>query len=233
MAHSPIVVKDSTHIVQNPRQELYEENIDKIKGRKGIILKGYKTEKMRIEEHLRNINFYYPHDDKTQRDLIDSKNEDPSSYCKITIKQPEMRFKPRTDLERVFDEINKNSFRKIDKNIIDKQLKTLDMTTTKKLNSEDNDPYKIPDYKEASKLDEPYDDFDYLGINNRETEEKKIEYEKKMKLIKSRKKDLNSQAKNFMKEFHNKTHFKGVMSMVNFNGIFFTKLIISCLYICK
>ncbi len=103
-------------MVQNPRQEYFDEGIDKIRGGKGIILKGYKTEKMRVEEHLRNINFYYPYDDKLKESLkTDDLN---STNNKLTIKQPEMRFKPRTDLERIFDEINKNSFRKLDKNII-------------------------------------------------------------------------------------------------------------------
>ena len=220
MAHSPIIVKDSINIVQNPRQVFLDEGIDKIKGGKGMILKGYKTEKVRIEEHLRSINFYYPAEEK----LINNKENSPGkvddlniSGSKSTIKQPEMRFKPRTDLERIFDEINKNSFRKLDKNIIEKQLKTLEMNHTKKFNDE-NDADEIPDYKDAAKLDQPLDDFDYLALD-KETDESRGELERRMKSLKSRKQELNSQAKNLMKEFHNKTHFKGVTSMMNFKKI--------------
>ncbi len=92
------------------------------------------------------------------------------------------------------------------------------MNNTKKLY--DTDTEEIPDYKDAAKCDEIYDDFDYLGIEKENEEIKnknKAEMEKKAKYLKSRKKDLNSQAKNLMKEFHNKTHFKGVTSMVNLN----------------
>jgi len=217
MAHSPIIVKDSTHVVQNPRQELFDEGIEKIKGGKGIILKGYKTEKMRIEEHLRNINFYYPQEEKVKETSNDKIEDLNNSYNKCMIKQPEMRFKPRTDLERIFDEINKNSFRKLDKNIIERQLKTLEINATKKNNESENDSDEIPDYKDAAKMEEQYDDFDYLGLD-KQTEETKAEIEKKMKYQISRKKELNSQAKNLMKELHNKTHFKGVTSMVNFKN---------------
>jgi hypothetical protein len=217
MAHSPIVVKDGTHIVLNPRQEFFDEGIDKIKGGKGIVLKGYKTEKMRIEEHLRNINYCYPIEEKNLSKETTGKSDDlNTSRCKATIKQPEMRFKPRTDLERIFDEINKNSFRKLDKNIIEKQMKTLEMNTTKKFN-EDNDENIIPDYKDAGRIDKTLDNFDYFAMS-KETEESGAEVERKIKLQKSRKQELNSQAKDLMKEFHNKTHFKGVTSLFNFKN---------------
>lgn len=218
MAHSPIIVKDNTHVVQNPRQEFFDEGIDKIKGGKGIILKGYKTEKMRVEEHLRNINFYYPIEEKNlNKEHSPGKPDDlNTSGNKVTMKQPEMRFKPRTDLERIFDEINKNSFRKLDKNIIEKQLRTLEMNVTKKFN-DDFEEDEVPDYRDAAKFDKHFDDFDYLAID-KETEESKAEIERKIKMQKTRKQELNSQAKNLMKEFHNKTHFKGVTSMVNFKN---------------
>jgi len=226
MAHSPIIVKDSTHIVKNPRQEVYDEEIDKILGRKGMILKGFQTEKMRIEEHLRNINFYYPKNEEKNKEQNSNKINDNKlniSSNGVTMKQPEMRFKPRTDLERIFEEINKNSFRKLDKNIIEKQLKTLEMiNSTKKSNNESEQNNEIPDYKNAAvfKMDEFFnDDISNKGEEKEKTEDNRIaEKEKKVKFEKSRKKELNSQVKNLMKEFHNKTHFKGVSSMVNFNN---------------
>lgn len=234
MAHSPIIVKDSTHIVKNPRQEFYDEEIDKIRGGKGMVLKGYKTEKMRIEEHLRNINFYYPKkEEKIKEQNSNIKINESNNYNKLNatstaviMKQPEMRFKPRTDLERIFDEINKNSFRKLDKNIIEKQLKTLEMNSTKKFtfeNEQNNNlnqaKDEIPDYNPAFKMDDLFhDDLDYLNIEKEKTEENKGDKEKKLKIEKSRKKELNLHAKNLMKEFHNKTHFKGVTSMVNFKN---------------
>jgi len=211
MTTSPIVVKDETHMIVNPRQILLEEGIDKIRGGKGMILKGFKTEKTRVEEHLRNINFYYPKEEEKH-------SFSPKESENVKIQQPVFRFKPRTDMERIFDEINRNSFRKIDKNIIDQQIKTIDKILQKPQTENSND---IPDYRDAPKLEDEYDDFDYLGVKGHvdpKEERKRLELEKKNKLIKSRKKDLNSNAKYLMKEFHNKTHFKGVTSLVNFNS---------------
>ena len=92
MAQSPVVVKDYSSIVRNPRQELFEESIDKIIGGKGIILKGYKTEKMRIEEHLKNVTFNYQQNNK-EYEINSSKFPKENKIC---IKQPQMRFKPRS-----------------------------------------------------------------------------------------------------------------------------------------
>lgn len=45
MTRSPIVVKDRTMKVHNPREELFESTKKKILGRKGIILKDFFTRK--------------------------------------------------------------------------------------------------------------------------------------------------------------------------------------------
>lgn len=199
-------------MVVNPRQILLEEGIDKIRGGKGMILKGFKTEKTRVEEHLRNINFYYPEENSKTTIIKNNKETE-----EVIMKQPVLRFKPRTDLERIFEEINKNSFRKLDRNIIEQQIKNIDKV--KKGEIKDDNKDEIPDYKDATKLEDDYDDFDYLGIKKDVKEDKnKLEMERRNKLIKSRKKDLNSNAKNLMKELHNKTHFKGVTSLTNFNS---------------
>jgi hypothetical protein len=208
MASNPIILKDSTTTVVNPRAVLLDEEIDKIRGNKGMIIKGFKTEKMRVEEHLRNVNFYFPKVNKIEnREFIGQ------------IKQPQMRFRARTDMERVFESINKNSFRKLDRKIINKQLKS--MSEPKKNENYLHKHDQIIDYKDAQIDGESeLDDFDYLGLKIEEDHNAlllKMEIEKKMKLINSRKKELNSQAKFLIKEFHNKTHFKGVTTMVNFN----------------
>jgi hypothetical protein len=213
MEKSPIIVKDTNHMIINPRQNLLEEGIDKIRGGKGMILKGFKTEKTRVEEHLRNINFYYPKEEI--KPILTKENEN------VKMQQPALRFKPRTDLERIFDEINKNSFRKIDKEIIDKQIRIIDKANINQKPLIENSD-EIPDYRDAPKDEEDYDDFDYLGlklVNDPLEEKKRLELEKKNKLLKSRKKDLNLNAKSLMKELHNKTHFKGVTSLVNYNSL--------------
>ncbi len=50
--------------------------------------------------------------------------------------QPSMRFRPRTELERIYDSVNKYSFGRADKEIINEQLKSLDLYDTKKIPQE-------------------------------------------------------------------------------------------------
>lgn len=53
MAHAPIVIKDTKDFINNPRQEYFEESKNKILGKKGMMIKGYVTEKERIASHLK------------------------------------------------------------------------------------------------------------------------------------------------------------------------------------
>jgi hypothetical protein len=209
MASNPIVLKDSTSTVLNPRATLLDEGVDKIRGNRGMIIKGFKTEKMRVEEHLRNVNFYFPKVTIKENKEFTAK-----------IKQPEMRYKARTDMERVLEAINKNSFRKLDAKFLKRQLKNLTKPKINETGVKKGD--EVLDYKDAQKNgDSEIDDFDYLGIQmeiDHNAQILKNEIEKKMKLINSRKMELNSQARFLIKEFNNKTHFKGVTTLVNFNN---------------
>jgi hypothetical protein len=55
MAHAPIVVKVGKDCINNPRQEYIEESKQKILGGKGIVLKGYVTEKEGIERRMKEM----------------------------------------------------------------------------------------------------------------------------------------------------------------------------------
>jgi hypothetical protein len=144
----------------------------------------------------------------TNKASINSDNKDKKEIGLVL--QPIMRFKPRTDLERVYEEINKNSFGTANKNIVERQLKELDLNVAKT-----NDK----NIKDGNL------DFDIIGSqemnkNNYETtikeELKKEEQEKLKKANKyKRKLDLNYEAKNLMKDLHNKTYFKGATVIAN------------------
>lgn len=45
---NPITVKNCSRRIESTRQDLMQEEEEKIKGRRGMILKGFKTEKERI-----------------------------------------------------------------------------------------------------------------------------------------------------------------------------------------
>ena len=102
----------------------------------------YITKRMSVVNYsdLKNIDYYY-------------KNN--------IILQPEMRFKARTDLERVYDALSTKVDRNNEKNILNRQLKSIDLLSFK----------KADDYLKASQI--------YLKkknkINNIEDEENEEE----------------------------------------------------------
>jgi hypothetical protein len=244
MVASPIQVKDYLNPIENTRKEFLQEEDQKIQGRRGIVLKGFKTEKERIKDHLRNVHQLYldTTHNKTKDNILlndnisrletnnslslnKSKDHDRnkvnfiSSYDGVKILQPEMRYKPRTDLERIYDEISKNSVGRINRHVIDKQLKELDLIVTKKTkdeNEEEHLEYK-PEYMLMTKISkvDPTRDF---SIDERDQSAKKD------KKVEDKRKKMNVEAKNIMSELHNKTHFKGATEIANrtcINTIFY------------
>lgn len=59
MVSSPIKVKEFINPIISTRHELLKEEDEKITGRRGIILKGFQTEKQRIQEHLNSLNYVF------------------------------------------------------------------------------------------------------------------------------------------------------------------------------
>lgn len=48
ISKNPIIVKDCTKKIESTRYELLQEEDSKIKARRGIVIRGFKTEKERI-----------------------------------------------------------------------------------------------------------------------------------------------------------------------------------------
>ena len=141
------------------------------------------------------------------------------------IMQPEMRFKPRTDLERVYDIVNGYKYGRARKDILNKQLKNLDLYKYKntqelneflreKINSSINDKY-------LSNMNNSSD-----RINNREFQEankkgklyfnpKKINYKLKPWIKRD---DLNADAYKILNSYHYKTHFKAAKEVASNNS---------------
>jgi len=137
---------------------------------------------------------------KESDDLNTAKNSTEPNLKKVhKFVQKEMRFKPRTDLERIFDTINDYSYGKINKEILNKQLKNLDL--------------KKPDISENS---------DHHLMPNISDDKSNTIAEitsSKLNSIKRYKRKLvdNSEAKNLLKDYHNKTHFKAATDVALFN----------------
>lgn len=152
---------------------------------------------------------------------------------KNLIYQPQMRFRARTDLERVFDLLNYKSLTEKDRQIIEKQLTNIDLYKFKKprelLNLQKN--------KSKEENQNKIEDKKYIILPNPIIEEQKREKEKlknekllynKNKLyyefknndkkLWARKDNLNQEARKFLSSYHYKTHFKATEeAQFNFN----------------
>ena len=126
-----------------PINEVQKENIK---------LKPFVTDKARIEKYLKSHieehkkykknkitiscdeNSLNPNkNDKrcySENKKLNKNNSSSSSLANMEkYLQPIMKFKPRTDLERIFDTINLNYYGKIDKHLVNEQLKSLGLVT--------------------------------------------------------------------------------------------------------
>ena len=138
--------------------------------------------------------------------------------------QPQMRFKARTDLERVYEALNGKIYRDNERNILNRQLKNIDLFTYKKpkdllkLNSIVNNQVeddKINDENEENK--KGYKIIPYPQIEDKEekkTVKRNIYANSKVYYIPTtnerwkKRTDLNIEAEGILKEYHYKTHFK-------------------------
>ena len=141
MAEKPIVVKKEKEKRMSCREELFAETSDKILSKKGFVFTSYKTDKERIKEHLERqsqLNKYYSSqtDNSYHPHFFSQKN-------KYNLIQPSMRFKPRTDLERVYDSLKEREV--IDSKSLKRQMHKMGLVSqtfqNESLDSDDEDNY--------------------------------------------------------------------------------------------
>lgn len=207
MISHPIKIKDIPNKIDSTRAAFYEEESTKIIGNKGMIFKTFKTEKQRIEEYLKNIQFTKEFNKKAQQKIDLEKMKNNKGFI-----QPKMRYKARTDLERIFDVVNQNSYGAMNKNILNKNLMNLDPDIKRKKGLQ---MIKNMSSSELAKL----------GLNiNKEKEHELLNLKAKdidffLKKQSTAKKHVdNSQAKLLMKELYNKTHFKAASTLSLFGN---------------
>ena len=197
-------------------------------------LKPFETDKSRVEKYLKNHQ-----EDHKKYDLEKLKKNTKENKEKNNYLQPIMKFKARTDLERIVDTVNSNYFGKIDRNIIKNQLRSLGLITVKDNRISDAEEYSLlkeklkvtPQtltylIKEKQKLEK--------GPKNQETRNlirnmtniihinkqilKKGQQvwgfgrNNKSKSFNKRKNLNNCLAKNILSEYQKKTHFKAIVS---------------------
>ena len=135
--------------------------------------------------------------------------------------QPQMRFKPRTDLERVYDVLNGYHYNEKEKAIVENQLKSIDLYNFKRPNDlfktkhrNNKTEENISDKKEYKFTTEENDE----NLENKRLAKKnkelfkvsKLYYDPKKQNYKSwaRQEDLNKGAYGILKDYHYKLYFK-------------------------
>ena len=140
------------------------------------------------------------------------------NYNGNIFQQPEMRFKPRTDFERVFETVKESpNLNTVDNGILTRHLTKLDINkrihsnNNNKFHKDKNDHvdiiYKKSTVSETTKTNDKETDNKSTGKNNELLRKRYDDIQKYL--------NKNSEAKKILNELHVKTHFKAVTEMSN------------------
>ena len=131
--------------------------------------------------------------------------------------QPEMRFKPRTDLERVYDMINGYKYGLAKRDILDKQLKNVGLNKYQNSNELKRRIQKKLNINNSPSESENESDNDNIHTNSeihklKENKNSRLYYNPKSVDYKDKpwmkRTDLNADAYKILDSYHYKTHFK-------------------------
>ena len=134
MAEKPIFLREITKPFTTTREELLStreellfEESNKILFHKGFVFNLYQTDKERLNNY---INEKEKEKDYEKKIILSYDNKDKKNNMNTSNKlyQPQMRFKPRTDLERIYHILSNYRPSKVgkkSKKIIEKQLKKI------------------------------------------------------------------------------------------------------------
>ena len=231
-----IIIKDYNSPIEDTRLKYLDETDQLIRGRRGFLFGGFKNEKERIKSQIEKNKLFCNIESNTSleksikiKNKVKNNNNNnnnklhKSSSLPILLKekkkniptkkitryvQPVMRFKPRTDLERIYDSVNLNYYGSINRKIVDRQLKYLDLNIPMKVENEEPiileknliEETEEESSKEANEINF-YDNDDNSEMNNK----KNVNY--------LQKKPINIDSKKIMEKFHYKTHFKAIQSI--------------------
>ena len=219
MVKKPFKIKEYIPPMENCRKQYLQEQNNKIIGpKKYFVLKQYISDRERVEKLLeeKKINCQYFNNNnipsKINKNNIKSKDNNIKTQSKkhYKIQQPKMRFKPRTDLERIVDSLNSYNYMKEYSELVRKQLKNLELNSLKKkLLKEEN--FESSTSELSSSFDEIRVKSDISIDSNSISNSKK--QEKKNKKTKGRIFVYPNMAKQLLGKYHIKTHFKGATAL--------------------
>lgn len=185
MIHKPIKITDLEDPIQSTRALYFDETSNKILAGKGFVFSNYETEK----ERLKSL------DDAKKREKLriessiqNHKSQNIEDKVMIgLIQQPQMRFKPRTQLERIVENLmNHNIISNNEKKAYDRQLKG------------------------ASLKENLHNGVELITAENLHLFNKESIHDS---LKRGKLRADNKEAKKILKHFHKKTFFKGSTSI--------------------
>ena len=141
---------------------------------------------------------------------------------KTTISQPTMRYKPRTDLERVYDALNGYNYDQASRDIIERQLKSINLYDFKKNINTLNEQGKTEGgiFKRQRFLSKSLQRKGKKRKNvNSLYKMNNVYYNPNKSMYKpwQRREDLNTEAYGFLSSYHYKTHFKAAEEIAESN----------------
>ena len=226
-----IEIKVPPKPINSSREQYLFENEKLILGRHGFILKGYPTLKEKLKEKINeeqyNVNQScklsrnYSYGKLESRNILNYKNKDDKNINKSQIfssktksdilSQPILRFKNRTDLERICDTIQPyvppNEQESI-KEIRSRHVHSIDFPKGIIYHGPMKNFKSFKDNLNSSALNGRNQIYNYLD-ENKEYDENRS----KPKIYFTRLQRLNVEAKKIRSNLHMKTHFKGVESV--------------------
>ena len=250
--------------IQNsdPKKNFSYRPINEVK-KQNIKLKPFVTDKARIEKYIKS---HLEEHEKYKKNKIsitcedynntpNKNNDEKRCFSENTKKlhnnnsssnslnmekylQPIMKFKPRTDLERIFDSVNLNYYGRIDRNLVNEQLKSLGLVTVYnkknpklqteysllkeklKVNPETlnyliKEKQRLEQGPKTNEINELISNMDNIIHINKEIisekEQNASHLSQKARNFRNKRRNMNNfLAKNILSEYQKKTHFKAL-----------------------
>jgi hypothetical protein len=220
----PIIIHDYLNKVENTRKDLMNENFSN-GWNTNFVYHNFNTDRERIEHLLKERKLVQENLDKIIKRNIEK--EEKKNRNKIIFEQPEMRFKPRTDLERIVETMNKYTYNSKNNKIIQEQIKRMNINSIKKIKGNKNNIFNKKNSFFNNKNNSNISNINNNNNNNSNSNSsssisfsidtkgentKHSNFNEQIKNINNRfnrYKLISEEFKDFMKDYSRKTHFKG------------------------
>ena len=216
LAENPRVLRGNTNNTKKLKKSyhpLLTVSPNNISIKKNFSIKNYKPEKERIKEIILNKTIIEQYIEQFEK----AKNKRALKYKKAhepKLIQPSMRYRSRTDIERIYDIIRNSENYYIQKNKIKKHLDKIEL----KANSMEDNIYDEYDLHNANILNEnlnttSIDDKKYINNSNKILKEIKTIYNKKkflLNVLDNNKIEKNINNKYLKEQINHKTNFRAM-----------------------